>query len=943
MADKTSSIIVDGGSITPLNSIINAGIKVAAGEDPVDAAGSAAASFAGAKAGAAIGSVVPGIGNVIGGALGSVLGSGVYGLLADGGEVSKKAAKFGNGGLMDDFLKGPGTFTMHLMGKDTGDMNDAQKIASLAGDPIGAMFFAEGGEPAARVDMRPGGPVEGPGTETSDSIPAWLSDEEFVENAEAVRLSRRETQAVIDDWQKGIGGAKALLKKINDRGLEKRYGENGDGNDVRRRMKVGGLFNGGQLGIALGAGAQMFNQVRQQRLAGERQDQILAIEKEKAGREAEKFGIEMENARAEQAMNKELRTLRDSYQKKSLAPDAVADNSGGLETDEGKIASTQVAPIETGQDEGGKSQAPSAPALPDKPAQIQTPPIEARQGWQAAPVDASPAPSPHGQTAPAAVPRVETPQVEAAPTQNAREQVVPVPAAPAAAAPGKAASPQNGNDSSAGNGMPAKGYGMVPDPTNQLDLQLRAARIIFPNDPERAMKIQKQAVSDAAIHALMALENGDVRMFSKLYGIFPNGDKPQSIEFDKDNVIFTHADGRRGVAPRSGVVRNLHMLIDPEKAFASQSAEERMAVQQKNFDARLALQEERNQLAWEKLARQGTGGGSRSGGSRYAGANGTEETDWNRTFKDLNVFTDEMDASKRMEYLNIAPLFHATISRQPGMSPKQAEAQSARATLAYMTRRDQYAAAFKEDKGREPTQLEILNQVAPVMIDQATATPKRLMMYDPADPGKGSVLLGGPVANGAPSELHGPAMGVMIQQIIKGELDDSDRETWDRIVEGKAKGTPEQQAAYVARWGSAGLEKHVGSYIKIAPRQGNAAGGGGTRSTPAKPTTVRSPATEAHIGKDPESERWAGLGRVRDSVSGAWDSATSYSRSQLDEWNKVRDETGCNQLIAMMRSKSIDAEQAARLLEILGRRSDLTGKHGVTPEELAALKQAAGA
>lgn len=56
-----------------------------------------------------------------------------------------------------------------------------------------------------RKNMIPGGPVAGPGTGTSDSIPAWLSDGEFVLNAEAV---------------KEVG--KKKLDKINEQGLKKR-------------------------------------------------------------------------------------------------------------------------------------------------------------------------------------------------------------------------------------------------------------------------------------------------------------------------------------------------------------------------------------------------------------------------------------------------------------------------------------------------------------------------------------------------------------------------------------------------------------------------------------------------------------------------------------------------------------------------------------------------
>lgn len=80
----------------------------------------------------------------------------------------------------------------------------------LLGDALD--LWADGGEvphkPVGglrRKDMRPGGHVSGPGTETSDSIPAWLSDGEYVLNSQAV---------------KEVG--KKKLDKINERGLKKR-------------------------------------------------------------------------------------------------------------------------------------------------------------------------------------------------------------------------------------------------------------------------------------------------------------------------------------------------------------------------------------------------------------------------------------------------------------------------------------------------------------------------------------------------------------------------------------------------------------------------------------------------------------------------------------------------------------------------------------------------
>ena len=67
-----------------------------------------------------------------------------------------------------------------------------------------------------RLDMRAGGATPDVGTETSDSIPAWLSKGEYVVNADAV---------------KDVG--KDKLEKINEKGLKKRYGKRKGGKGGR--------------------------------------------------------------------------------------------------------------------------------------------------------------------------------------------------------------------------------------------------------------------------------------------------------------------------------------------------------------------------------------------------------------------------------------------------------------------------------------------------------------------------------------------------------------------------------------------------------------------------------------------------------------------------------------------------------------------------------------
>lgn len=127
---------------------------------------------------------------------------------------------------------------------------------TAAGLLANQLFKADGGEiqdrglRAGRKDFKPGGKVSGPGTETSDDIPAWLSDGEFVLNAEAVKM---------------VG--KDKLEEINEEGLEKREGKSdGDEKGLRAARKPGvKLAGGGYLGVALGSAAD--EMARQRELA----------------------------------------------------------------------------------------------------------------------------------------------------------------------------------------------------------------------------------------------------------------------------------------------------------------------------------------------------------------------------------------------------------------------------------------------------------------------------------------------------------------------------------------------------------------------------------------------------------------------------------------------------------------------------------------------------
>lgn len=217
---------------------ITAGIKgiadIASGRDAGEAVADAAASYAGAEGGAMIGQAlipIPGVGAAIGGVLGGLLGGSI---------------------------------------------------------------FADGGDVQGRADYRPGGDVQGPGTETSDDIPAWLSDGEFVNNAESVKLPARETKRVVQEWQREGGSTRELLEEINEKGLQKRYGPSYGAKEERaenRGQKPGldmlanggcakrgpKLAGGGYLGVALGAGTQEYNRQRQMALEQERHQQQQAM------------------------------------------------------------------------------------------------------------------------------------------------------------------------------------------------------------------------------------------------------------------------------------------------------------------------------------------------------------------------------------------------------------------------------------------------------------------------------------------------------------------------------------------------------------------------------------------------------------------------------------------------------------------------------------------
>lgn len=230
-------------SAVPYGSVVKAGADILSGEEAGTAVADAAASYAGAEAGAMAGSaVLPGVGTVVGGVVGGLLGGALF---ADGGDV----------------------------------------------------------EPTKRVDLKPGGDVQGPGTETSDSIPAWLSDGEIVENAEAVKLAGKDALLEINDAGLEVRDGKATPEeaqaKIGQAMIQRGNELTGGSRFMKRGVKLaGGGFLGGNLGVALGAGVDQYNIQSARSDQNKRFDKAYELQKEnndRLNRIAEQQAVEFEN------------------------------------------------------------------------------------------------------------------------------------------------------------------------------------------------------------------------------------------------------------------------------------------------------------------------------------------------------------------------------------------------------------------------------------------------------------------------------------------------------------------------------------------------------------------------------------------------------------------------------------------------------------------------
>jgi hypothetical protein len=114
------------------------------------------------------------------------------------------ASDMGTGGTRAEFGLGPKPSVLNVAG----------------GGEINRQYFSEGG--IAELDMRDGGESEGPGTGTSDDIPAMLSDGEYVMTAKATRgagafdLSKSDSGITLvktdnPDRERGVANMRELM------------------------------------------------------------------------------------------------------------------------------------------------------------------------------------------------------------------------------------------------------------------------------------------------------------------------------------------------------------------------------------------------------------------------------------------------------------------------------------------------------------------------------------------------------------------------------------------------------------------------------------------------------------------------------------------------------------------------------------------------------------
>ena len=138
-----------------------------------------------------------GLGSLIGGAGGGGMGGGLGAAALAGllGKITYESAKEGMGGLAETPAVTMDALGRYQLSKELGTggtrgefgLGPAPKALEFAGGGLAStrQYFNMGG--VAELDMRDGGESAGPGTGTSDDIPAMLSDGEYVMTAKATR------------------------------------------------------------------------------------------------------------------------------------------------------------------------------------------------------------------------------------------------------------------------------------------------------------------------------------------------------------------------------------------------------------------------------------------------------------------------------------------------------------------------------------------------------------------------------------------------------------------------------------------------------------------------------------------------------------------------------------------------------------------------------------
>ncbi len=180
------------------------------------------------QTGAGSNSLFSGIGSMAGGFPGGGLGMGLTGLLA---KAVYDDTKSKSGGLAQTPQVMMDSLGRYQLSKELGTggtrgefgLGPKPAVLNVAGGGEARQYFNEGGLAAVQeLDMRDGGESEGPGTGTSDDIPAMLSDGEFVMTAAATKgagaFNVNKTKSVIElisggsaSREKGVENMRELM------------------------------------------------------------------------------------------------------------------------------------------------------------------------------------------------------------------------------------------------------------------------------------------------------------------------------------------------------------------------------------------------------------------------------------------------------------------------------------------------------------------------------------------------------------------------------------------------------------------------------------------------------------------------------------------------------------------------------------------------------------